>query len=278
MGRENIYQALEVYYEQIDSCPLRDRIFNFFELVYVVAGKGKHTVNGNRIEFQVGDLFLITPQDCHEFDLEGMCEFMVVRFGESYVKDYQWKSIDHIECLLYYASQLSASVLVNEEDKHVVHQLMQTLRQVIAIETMYNEDLVRHLVNAILVIAARNIAMIQFEPLSNNTDMKMVSILNYIQEHIREPEQLKVTVVAPKFGMSPTYLGSYFRKHCGESFQSYISAYKIRLIEHRLLFSERRINEIVDEFGFADESHCNKFFKRHKGSSMSAFRKANSST
>lgn len=272
-----MYQALEVYYEQVETCPLRNRQFNFFELVYVLSGKGYHAVNGNRIHFQVGDLFLITPQDCHEFDLEGMCEFMVIRFGESYVKEYQWKSIDHIECLLYYASHLSASVLVHEEDKRLVAQLIQTLQEVLKVELMYNEDLIRPLVNAILVIAARNIASIQLKPIEVATDAKIVQILNYIQEHIREPEQLKVAVVAERFGLSETYLGSYFRKQCGESFQAYISAYKIRLIEHRLLFSERRINEIVHEFGFADESHCNKFFKRHKQMSLSAYRKRNKS-
>jgi len=275
MARENIYQALEVYYEQIDTCPLRNRLFNFFELVYVLSGEGSHAVNGNRIRFNVGDLFLITPQDCHEFDLEGICEFMVIRFGERYVTDYQWKSIDHIECLLYYASHLSASVLVNEEDKQLVEQLMQTIRQVIAMEAMYKEDVVRHLVNAVLVIAARNIAMIQLKALTPTSDTKIVQILNYIQEHIRQPEWLKVAVIAKHFGLSSTYLGSYFSKQCGESLQAYISAYKIRLIEHRLLFSEMRVNELVDEFGFADESHINKFFKRHKEMSMSAYRKAN---
>ena len=273
MAKENIYQALEVYYEKVEVCPLRNRQFNFFELVYVIAGGGSHAVNGNRIPFQAGDLFLITPQDCHEFDLEGICEFMVIRFGESYVKEYQWKSIDHIECLLYYASHLSASVLVHQEDKRLVAQLIQTLQGVLKVELMYNEDLIRPIVNAILVIAARNIAQIQLKPLGETSDAKIVQILNYIQQHIREPDLLKIAAIADRFGMSPTYLGSYFRKHGGESLQAYISAYKIRLIEHRLLFSDLRINEIVYEFGFADESHCNKFFKRHKGMSMSAFRK-----
>jgi len=275
MARENMYQALEVYYEQVEVCPLRNRQFNFFELVYVISGEGYHAVNDNHIRFKIGDLFLITPQDCHAFDLEGMCEFMVIRFGEPYIKEYQWKSIDHIECLLYYASHLSASVIINDEDKLLVAQLMQTLQQVLTVESMYQEDLVRHIVNATLVLAARNIAMIQVKPLSSTSDTKIVQVLNYIQAHIREPELLKVAVVAERFGMSSTYLGSYFRKQCGESFQAYISAYKIRLIEHRLLFSEKRINEIVDEFGFADESHCNKFFKRHKQMSMSAYRKEN---
>lgn len=47
----------------------------------------------------------------------------------------------------------------------------------------------------------------------------------------------------------------------------------MRLIEHRLKFSDKLINEIVAEFGFADESHLNKFFKKHRNMSLSAYRK-----
>ncbi len=56
--------------------------------------------------------------------------------------------------------------------------------------------------------------------------------------------------------------------------QHFIANYKIRLIEHRLKFSDRRINEIAFEFGFADESHLNKFFKKHKSLSLTQYRKA----
>ena len=48
---------------------------------------------------------------------------------------------------------------------------------------------------------------------------------------------------------------------------------KTKLIEHRLQFSEKRINEIAYEFGFTDESHFNKFFRKQKGYSPSEFRK-----
>lgn len=272
MERENIHQSLEVFYEKVNECPLRDRQFNFFELVYVISGTGHHAVNGNKFPYFAGDLFLITPKDCHEFDLEGTCEFMVIRFGERYIREYQWKSIDHIECLLYYASHLSGSVLVSNDDKHMVGSLMANLRQAAAHESVYSEDLVRHLVNAIIVIAARNIAVIKPKNTSPNADVRLLRILDYIQEHIRQPELLRVAVIAENFGLSPTYLGSYFRKQCNESIQQYISSYRIRLIEHRLRFSDKRVHEIADEFGFADESHINKFFKRHKGMSLRNFR------
>lgn len=272
MARENIYQSLEVFYEKIDQCPLKDRQFNFFELVYVISGIGDHIVNENKIAYTAGDLFLITPNDYHGFDLNGICEFMVIRFGENYIKEYQWKSIDHIECLLYYASHLSGSVLVNSEDQKMMSLLIQNLQQAIEHESIYNEDLTRHLVNAIIVIAARNIAVIKPKNISSNTDVRILQILDYIQENIRLPKLLKVEAIANQFGLSPTYLGSYFRKQCNESIQQYISSYKIRLIEHRLRFSDKRVHEIADEFGFADESHINKFFKRHKGKSLKAYR------
>lgn len=53
----------------------------------------------------------------------------------------------------------------------------------------------------------------------------------------------------------------------------FIANYHLRLIEYRLSFSDTRINELVEEFGFADESHMNKFFKRHKGMSLSVYRR-----
>jgi len=272
MARENIYQELEVYYEKVDSCPLRDRQFNFFELVYIISGKGNHTVNDNTIPFLAGDLFLITPKDKHEFDLSDICEFMVIRFGENYIREYQWKSIDHMECLLYYASHLAGSVLVNVGDKAMVSSLIVNLQQITSHDSLYTEDLLRHLVNAILVIAARNIAIIKPQNLDQHTDVRILQILDYIQEHIRNPECLKIAVIAEKFGLSATYLGSYFRKQCKESLQQYIAAYRLRLIEHRLRFSDKRVNEIAHEFGFTDESHINKFFKKQHGVSLKTFR------
>ncbi|GEN69943.1 AraC family transcriptional regulator [Chryseobacterium lathyri] len=272
MAKENIHQPLEVFYEKVNDCPLRDRQFNFFEFVYVISGTGNHTVNGNKFWYSAGDLFLITPNDCHAFDLEHTCEFMVIRFGESYIREYQWKSIDHIECLLYYASHIPGSVLVNNDDRKMVDLVIQNLQQAIKNQSIYNEDLIRHFVNAVIVIAARNMAMIQPRLITLNAGSRILQILDYIQKHISRPELLKISIISEKFGLSPTYLGSYFRKQCNESIQQYISSYRIRLIEHRLRFSDKRVHEIADEFGFADESHINKFFKRHKGLSLKAYR------
>jgi AraC-like DNA-binding protein len=131
-----------------------------------------------------------------------------------------------------------------------------------------------HFVNALIVIAARNLSTIRPPGLKANAEKRVLEIVDYLQANIFFPEKLKASVVAKQFGISDTYLGSYFKSQCGETVQHFIAHYKLRLIEHRLKFSDKRINEIAVEFGFSDESHLNKFFKKHRKLSLTAFRKS----
>ncbi|MGY0038066.1 helix-turn-helix domain-containing protein [Pedobacter sp. NJ-S-72] len=139
---------------------------------------------------------------------------------------------------------------------------------------IYDEDLTAHYVNALIVIAVRNISKIRPPGIKENADKRILEIISYIQANIFTPQSLKASFIADKFGISDTYLGSYFKNQCGETIQQFIANYRIRLIEHRLNFSDRRINEIVTEFGFSDESHLNKFFKKHRSISLTGYRKA----
>ncbi len=272
MIRTNLHKSFEVIYENVTECPLREVRLNFFQLVYTVSGTGQYSINSHSMAFNEGDLFLITPNDCHEFDLAEPCEFVVMRFQKSFIQEYSWKTIDHIECLLYYSSNLLGSVIKSETDKKIISTLIEGIVQAGSDDGIYTEDLMRNLVNGVIVITARNLSIVKPVGLESSADKKIMDIIDYIHLHIHSPLLLKVSVMAEKFGLSETYLGSYFKRLCGETLQDYIGAYRIRLIEHRLKFSDSRINEIVHEFGFSDESHINKFFRKHRGQSLASYR------
>ena len=55
--------------------------------------------------------------------------------------------------------------------------------------------------------------------------------------------------------------------------QQYNLKYKMKKVEIRLLHTDIRINEIVEELGFTDESHLNRLFRKYKGVSPTEFRK-----
>lgn len=274
MRKENMHQSVEVLYKKVDECPIVNSQFSFFQLVYVISGNGFLHINGNCISYQTGNLMLLTPNDYHTFDISNTTEFLLVKLNSEYVKEYRSKSIDHIECLLHYATHLSGCILKRKEDEFLVSSISESLIRIIDSKDIYDEDLIIHYVNALIVIAARNIAKIKPPGIKESADKRVLEIINYIQANIFCPQKLKVSVIAEQFDISDSYLGSYFKNHCGETIQSFVSNYKIRLIEHRLNFSDMRINEIVDEFGFSDESHLNKFFKKHRNISLTGYRKA----
>lgn len=277
MKRENIDQLVKVEYHQADKCPLKGSQLSFFQIVYVISGKGSFTINDNLATYGKGSLILLTPNDQHFLEIKEKTELLLVKFSERYIKDYKWNSINSIGCLLYGASYLSGCILQNKPDVVLVDSIVNSLLHGINHPDLYQEELTLHYVNALIVIAARNISKMRTENIASNTDKRILEIINYIQGNIHDPALLKVSVISQKFGLSETYLGSYFKNQSGETITHYILNYKMRLIEHRLLFSDMRINEIVTEFGFSDESHLNKFFKKQHKMSLTEFKKAKGS-
>jgi AraC-like DNA-binding protein len=167
----------------------------------------------------------------------------------------------------------------NEADIQLARTIATSLlNEITGPKSPYTVDLTRHFVNALIVIAARNISLVNPANLRPNSDKRIQDVIHYIQANINTPHRLKTTPIAKHFGVAATYFGTYFKAQCGETYQQFITHYKLRLIEHRLRFSDKRINEIADEFGFSDESHLNKFFKKHKGLNLSAFRRSSVNT
>jgi len=121
---------------------------------------------------------------------------------------------------------------------------------------------------------ARNIEMFMPEAFTkDNKEEKALDIIQYIHANIYDPERLKAEHISGAFGISLAYLGRYFKKQTGKTMQDYIANYRLKLVENRLLHSTVRLSEIVDELGFSDESHLNKFFRKHRGVNPSEFRK-----
>lgn len=211
MTAENLYQPFEISYKETSECVKPVHRHNFFELVYIVDGTGKHCINRNKFDYSKGHLFLLTPQDSHRYD--------------------------------------------NKQPYHL--------------------EIVQHIVNTLIAIVARNIYIqlpgkMQYASGSGDTILKMV---HYIQNNIYRPELLKSERMAAVFSLSINYLSEYFKKHTGENLQQYITYYRLQLVETRLLHSTLRINEIVFELGFTDESHLNRMFKKHRGMSPGEFRR-----
>ena len=276
MPAENLYQPFEIVYKEMDHFQEVNRRNNYFELIYIADGTGVQYINDNKFNYRKGNLFLITPQDLYGFDITTATRFFLLRFNASYVKTTAGKPndwVERMEYILQNASHRPGCILKNKPDKPLIAALIESIIGEYQHQQLYHSKIIEQIVNAIIIIVARNIALKLPKNIKENTGEVVLDILHYIQQHISEPEMLKAAQLSRHFRISGSYLGRYFKKQTGETLQDYISSYKIRLVETRLLHSDMRINEIAYEFSFTDESHLNRLFKKYKGMSPTAFRR-----
>lgn len=275
MGKQNLYLPYEVVFKELEDSLTTEVGNNFFELVYIVTGTGVQIINENRLSYEPGHLFLITPDDTHSLEVDSITKIFLLRFTDIYLKNSPLTTgnIYKLEYILQHANHQPGCILKRITDKNLVHPIIEAIRHEYYNPTLYNTELIQLLINTLIVIIARNISEYLPDNINKQSDTKTHTLVQYIQSHIYEPEKLSVAVMSEKFGISETYLGRYFKKQTNETLQDYISKYRIKLVENRLIYSDLRVGEIADELGFNDESHLNKIFKKHKGTTPSLFRK-----
>lgn len=274
MKKENLYEPFSISFETIDEYSKAARRNTFFELIYILSGSGTKEINGYQFSYSEGNLFLLTPSDYYLFDIESKTQFFFLRFNDIYIKNNPilTENFHNLSAMLQDAKHLPGCILKNEADNAVIKQMIEIMIRECP-NNRYYKELVQQFVNTIIIIVAINIA--QFSPLKieQDTDDKTLSILRYIQKNIYYPEKILAGSISDHFKISIAHLGRYFKKHTAETMQQYIINYKTKLIENQLIFSDKRINEIADEFGFSDVSHLNKFFRKQKGKNPTEFRK-----
>ena len=273
---ENLYGSYSINFATLDVCPKQEHKHNFFELVYIRSGNGKQCINQSQFSYKAGHMFLITPEDCHSFEIDTTTEFLFLQFNDIYLKTggLGTDNIQRLEYILQNANHRPGCILRNMADKTFAVPLVEAIFRECSNRDVYNQELIHQMVNTLIIMVARNIAKAMPEQVNVNTDEKAIDILQYIQQNIYYPGKLRTEHISEIFNVSSAYLGRYFKKHAQETMQGYITQYKIKLIEHRLRFSDKRINEIAEEFGFTDISHLNKFFKKQKGTTLKIYRES----
>jgi len=277
MKRYVLHTPFNIYHFQEEEWQHPVHKHTYFEIIFILEGEGTHNINGNEFKYCKGDVYLLGPEDYHSFDIREITEFCFIRFNESFTQikskndDSSWRLV--LETLFELSSQSRGSVVQDNQEKAKLSSLIRLLEQEYNVGlSPYYEIFRDSIMQSIMIILARSLRASSQTSNGLTYNDSVEAILRYIKKNIYYPSKLCINHLAEEFHLSPAYISIFFKKHTGESIKQYITKHKFNLIEARLIYSQLTIAEISDEFGFTDESHFCKQFKKYKGLTPSEFR------
>lgn len=275
----------KVQFEQLVIHDFEEQIFHlpvhshtYYELVYIRRGTGLHLLNKSELPYEKGDLFIISPEDEHYFEISESTHFTFIKFTDDYFPGHR----------IYYEAEPFVSLapenimrnrLLKEVklkmDEPCVSILKNTIENIVAYNCrndISRSPLMFYQILSIFGLVKEAAAKLNIR--IDNGQPGQEELISYIHQNIYAPPLIQVKNIASHFAISPNYFSDFFKNKFGISYRSYVDNYRIRIIEKRLFVASVTLSQIADEFGFTDESHLHKFFRKHRGVGPKEFRKA----
>ncbi|MFB6454282.1 helix-turn-helix domain-containing protein [Chitinophaga sp. Hz27] len=277
-----IIDQAEVQIVHVKSKPYRFRSDYYFEMAFVLTGKGQHTDEQYQYRYSPRKLFMLQQGVPYSFVPECETTIAFFRFSPAFINQVRFENerietcdnLRKISYILHHYHAKAGCIFRDREDEKTAHVLLNGIIREYQEKNYGHTLIIRQSLSILINLIARNLISSE-GPVSGDGSGQPAAmrLITYIQQHIHDSDALKQEIMAEKMNISPNYLGEYFKKHTGRSLQEYIQEYRLKLIETRLSYSNMRLKEIAVELCFNDESYLTKYFRKHRGMTPGAYRK-----
>lgn len=104
-------------------------------------------------------------------------------------------------------------------------------------------------------------------------DLRITRAIEYVRNHLDRP--IPIREVAALCFLSSSRFSHVFRRECGIDFTAFVLKLRLELACNLLANTDLSIGEIASSSGFCNQSHFGAIFRREKGLSPAAYRRAN---
>ncbi|RAV28919.1 AraC family transcriptional regulator [Sinomicrobium soli] len=273
-------------YKQFDSLVINDfttsvwehplHNHNHYEFIFIAGGKGMHHLNKRLLPYQKGCLYLLGPEDEHEFLIDEETHFVYFKFTKLYLDSFRNEDAGEwnrdIDILLKIQEHKRGNLLTDAGDMVLTGHLFEIIAEEYRCNHLLSKKIIFQLFKSIILVVKRN--KVGYGIKTGRDTMPGITgeLLEYIELHIYEPKMLTKKEIAGHFHYSPHYIGAFFKEKIGTSLKDYIRQYRYTLLEQRLKHGHHSTKQLALEFGFTDESHLHKFVKAFSGQTFSALK------
>ncbi|HEU4788816.1 MAG TPA: AraC family transcriptional regulator [Flavobacterium sp.] len=276
MKKLNQFDTLVIDEFEEDKYHLPTHSHTYYEIIYIIKGNGIHQLNNNLLPYQSGDLFVISTDDEHYFDIKKRTRFFFIKFTDTYFNSNKKLSCD--EFLLNTPENIMRDKSLKENvlklDKTCASILKNTIDNIRSYNCKANistSPIAFYQILSIFGLIKESLQQQNIKITGSGIDNDQ--IISYIHQNIYRPKLVQIKTIADHFNISQSYFGTYFKRNFSISYRDYSNKLRVQLIEKRILNKQLSMKQIAYEFGFTDESHLSNYFKKQRNMKPSAVKK-----
>jgi AraC-like DNA-binding protein len=235
---------------------------DFYELVHITGGQGRHRVNGTVHDLVPGSTVLLTPADFHEISTESdepLAYFNVV-VDAALLED-------RLDTPLSSVAGPAPWVLRDGTD---LRRDFERLWDESALHRPGAVGMTTAIVQCVLIEMARRCLPTTPPDRPAREQSDVVRAVVHVDRHFREP--LTLAGVAIQAHLSPNYFSERFREVTGTSFQTYLQQRRLAFAHSLLASTGLGVTEVCHAAGFNSLSHFGRAYRSRYGASPSAVR------
>jgi YesN/AraC family two-component response regulator len=270
------FEPLEIKVFEENEFHLPVHGHTYYEIIYIIKGAGVHLINTNRLPYKSGDLFVISPEDEHYFEIKKCTRFVLIKFTDSYFSGKNHLAPDEFlrtqpEAIMRNKLLKEVGLVLDEPCKTILRNTVENIVAYNCRKDVSSSPIVYYQVLSILGLIKE--ATGKLDQRIDNGLADKEAMISYINQHIYEPEKIQVKFIAGHFNIAGNYFGAYFKRNFDLSYRDYVNQYRTKLIEKRIISGQLSLKQIAVEFGFNDESHLSNYFKNRNQTRPTSFRK-----
>lgn len=263
---EDLYKRAQV----IESNPVTPHRLNFYNLIFIGQGSGKHLIDFIDYNFEPGSFILVHPDQVHAYDLDADTRGEVLLFTKSFVE----QVLNNMRMPGFSPNHLGVNyqpvITPSEVGLSSCVLLMAELSKELA-----NPDrdvlILMHLFSGLLLMLRRERHETELNMLSAGQVDKLNRFLDLLHNNftiIRD-----ANLYADKIHTTYKTLNQVCKKGTGQTAKQLIDAYTLLEAKRRLVIDSCTTQQLAWDLGFNDASNFVKYFKKHTHYTPSGFRK-----
>ncbi len=276
MKKLNQFDTLVIDEFEEDKFHLPKHSHTYYEIIYIIKGSGIHRLNNNLLPYQAGNLFVLSTDDEHYFDIKKTTRFFFIKFTDTYFNSNKKLACD--EFLLNTPENFMRDKSLKENILKLDTTCSSILKNTIDNIRTYNSKadistspIVFHQILSIFGLIKESLQQQNIKITGSGIDNDQ--IISYIHQNIYKPKLIRIKTIAEHFYISQSYFGTYFKRNFSISYRDYCNKLRTQLIEKRILNKQLSMKQIAYEFGFTDESHLSNYFKKQRNLKPSSVKK-----